>query len=372
MMKLLNPGPVSLTSRVRLALQQPDLCHREPEFAQLQDEIRQGLLAIYEDCDISSYSSVLLTGSGTAAVEAMLASLTPVSGLPTLVLANGVYGERMASMLERQGKPLEVLRQDWLEALDLAQVERRLKAGGVGAVAAVHHETTTGRLNDIAGLGRICRQRQVPLLLDAVSSFGGEEIGFQDWNLLACAATANKCLHGVPGVSFVVARREALAESGRSPCLYLDLGAYYREQERRSSPFTQAVHACYALHEALAELSDEGGWRQRSQTYQKRMQFLREGLEKLGIQPLLSQGGSSILGSFRLPDGISYECLHDRLKEAGFVIYAGQGGLSSLMFRLAVMGDLSRADLTGVLQAVGEASSDAPLHASRAAHKSAD
>lgn len=347
-MKLLNPGPVSLTERVRQALLHPDLCHREPEFSALQREIRELLTGVY-DCS-PDYAAVLLTGSGTAAVEAMVGSLVGAS--PVLVLANGVYGERMAAMLERHGKPHEVLRKDWTEPLDLEAVANRLENQSYGAILAVHHETTTGRLNDIPSLGQLCRRSQTPLLLDAVSSFGGEEIGFEEWNLLACAATANKCLHGVPGVSFVLARREALQAPSFSPCLYLDLQNYYREQERDSSPFTQAVQACYALCEALRELRDEGGWRRRRELYRGRTAQVRKGLAELGIQPFLSEGLSDILGSYALPEGLSYEQLHDRLKQAGFVIYAGQGGLSARMFRVAVMGDLSPADLDQLLAAV--------------------
>ena len=350
-MKLLNPGPVSLTDRVRQSLLQPDLCHREPEFALLQRQIRQRLCQVYQDCT-ADYSAVLLTGSGTAAVEAMVGSLVSRGAAPALVLANGVYGERMAAMLERHGKPLQVLRGQWTDPLDLAAVRAALEGGGFSAVLAVHHETTTGRLNDIAGLGALCKERQVPLLLDAVSSFGGEEIRFADWNLQGCAATANKCLHGVPGVSFVVARREVLQGASHSPSLYLDLHTYYREQEKDSSPFTQAVHACYALHEALAEMSDAGGWQSRRSLYRQRMAALDSGLLQLGIGPFLETGRSCILGSYALPEGLSYTQLHDHLKQAGFVIYAGQGGLSQQMFRLAVMGDLSASDLDRLLAAI--------------------
>lgn len=343
-MKLLNPGPVSLTPRVRQALSQPDLCHREPEFFQMQAEIRTQLTGVY-GCS-SDYAAVLLTGSGTAAVEAMVGSL--VSGR-ALVLANGVYGERMGSMLARHGKPHEVLSHAWTQPLDLESTAHKLESQDYSVVLAVHHETTTGRLNDLAGLGALCRRTGTPLLLDSVSSFGGEDIRFEDWNLLACAATANKCLHGVPGVSFVVARRSALEAPGHSPCLYLDLQNYYREQERNSSPFTQAVQACYALREALLELAEAGGWTARRQLYRQRTAQLVEGLAALGIRPFLSEGRSAILGSYVLPQGVTYPELHDRLKAAGFVIYAGQGGLSSEMFRLAVMGDLTPGDLADLL-----------------------
>ncbi|MFN8612660.1 MAG: aminotransferase class V-fold PLP-dependent enzyme [Vulcanimicrobiota bacterium] len=347
MLKLLNPGPVSLTQRVRDSLLKPDLCHREPEFFQMQRRIRDGLTAVYS-CP-PEYASVLLTGSGTAAVEAMVGSLVAPDQGPALVVANGVYGERMAAMLRRHGKPFELVSSAWTEALDLAGVSRAIAS--CSCVLAVHHETTTGRLNDLGRLGTLCREAGRPLLLDAVSSFGGTEIEFENWNVLACAATANKCLHGVPGISFVVARRQALQAPGHSPSLYLDLQNYYALQEKDGSPFTQAVQACYGLDEALAELEQAGGWQARCRLYQQRTRQVEEGLIERGIQPFLAEGRSHILGSYRLPPGLSYEQLHDRLKEAGFVIYAGQGGLSNEMFRIAVMGDLSGQDLERLLAA---------------------
>lgn len=346
-MKLLNPGPVTLTERVRAALQQPDLCHREPEFFEMQRRIRDGLTAVYGCSD--EYASVLMTGSGTAAVEAMVGSLVGPGEKPALVIANGVYGERMAAMLQRHGRNYEVVNSAWTEPMDLAAVSERI--ADASCVLAVHHETTTGRLNDLGSLGELCRRSQVPLLLDAVSSFGGEEIQFEEWNLQACAATANKCLHGVPGVSFVVARRSALEAPGHSPALYLDLQNYYALQEKDGSPFTQAVQACYGLDEALAELREQGGWELRRDLYRQRTAQVEEGLTRLGIDPFLREGRSSILGSYRLPAGVTYADLHDRLKAAGFVIYAGQGGLSSEMFRIAVMGELARRDLERLLAA---------------------
>jgi len=346
-MKLLNPGPVTLTERVRAALQKPDLCHREPEFFEMQRRIRDGLTRVY-GCP-GEYASVLMTGSGTAAVEAMVGSLIAPNHKPALVVANGVYGERMAAMLKRHGRNYEVAASGWTDPMDLVSVSERIRH--CSCVLAVHHETTTGRLNDIHSLGELCRQFRVPLLLDAVSSFGGEEIQFENWNLLACAATANKCLHGVPGVSFVVARRTALETPGHSPALYLDLQNYYTLQEKDGSPFTQAVQACYGLDEALRELTEEGGWQSRRDGYRRRTQQVEEGLGRLGISPFLREGRSCILGSYHLPAGVSYDQLHDRLKAAGFVIYAGQGGLSSQMFRIAVMGELSSGDLERLLAA---------------------
>jgi 2-aminoethylphosphonate-pyruvate transaminase len=145
----------------------------------------------------------VLTGSGTAAVEAMLASFAPAVRR-TLVIANGVYGERMARMLAAHSKPHRVLSHDWTEAVNISTLERALaEDSSITHVAVVHHETTTGRLNDLEAIGRVCRARGVQLLVDGVSSFGAERLAGREWNLAAVAASANKCLHGVPGLCFV-------------------------------------------------------------------------------------------------------------------------------------------------------------------------
>ncbi len=351
-MKLLNPGPVTLTARVRAALAAPDVCHREPEFAALTRGVIAKLGRVYPEAE-ATHTAVLLTGSGTGAVEAMLGSLTPRDGR-TLVVSNGVYGERAAAMLAAQGKAFDIVKGAWTEGLDLAAARSRLAAGGYTHVFSVHHETTTGRLNDVASLGAICKQRGVPLLLDAVSSFGGEAIAFDAWNLEACAATANKCLHGVPGVAFVLARRGVFsARPSGATSVYLDLFRYEKEQRAGFSPFTQATHVMHALDAALSELSDAGGVSARSAHYRALSDAVRAGLGALGVEPLLDPAThSATLTSYKLPPGLAYATLHDTLKEQGFVIYAGQGDFSGSIFRIAVMGDLARADADRLLGCV--------------------
>jgi 2-aminoethylphosphonate-pyruvate transaminase len=353
-MKLLNPGPVSLTPRVRGALSEVDLCHREPEFAEIARDVMTRLTGVYPEAS-PSFVPVLLTGSGTAAVEAMVGSLVERSST-SLVLANGVYGERIAAMLARQSKPSEFVRSPWEQGIDLDKAAAVLKTGRIGAVLAVHHETTTGRLNAVAELGALCRAAGVPLYLDAVSSFGGESIRFDDWNLEACAATANKCLHGAPGVSFVLARRSVFeTRPSAATSVYLDLHRYEREQRAGYSPFTQAVHVLRALREALAELDETGGWETRHARYRAFSDRIRAGLADLGVVPLLSSGRSAVLTAYRMPvpETPGYQELHDRLKADGFVVYGGQGHLASTIFRVAVMGDLTRADIERFVRALG-------------------
>jgi 2-aminoethylphosphonate-pyruvate transaminase len=334
----------------------PDLCHREPEFADLQDDIRARLLGVYGLAP-QRHAAVLLTGSGTAAVEAMVTSLVPREG-ELLVLENGVYGERMARTAEVHGIPHGRVRHAWQDPLDLTRIEQAIAGRpGLTHVAMIHHETTTGRLNALPAIASLCRRQGLALLVDAVSSFGAEQLDFESLGLTACAATANKYLHGVPGVSFVLVSRPALSAAARPPrSLYLDLLAYCEAQDRHGTPYTQSVQVFYALREALAELEDEGGWGPRQGRYRRLLGIVRDGLGAMDIEPVLPREDCSVvLNAFHLPRGIGYEALHDHLKARGFVIYAGQGELARTLFRVSAMGAITEPDMERFLGAVQEA-----------------
>jgi 2-aminoethylphosphonate-pyruvate transaminase len=350
-MLLLNPGPVTLSERVRRSLLQTDLCHRESEFFDLQDEARERLLKVYA-LDPTVWSAVLITGSGTAAVESMIASLVPKAG-KLLIVENGVYGDRIAQIAKTYGIDRLVSKHDWMQAPDLAKVEALLDGDrSITHAAIIHHETTTGRLNDLAALADVCRAHGVKLLVDGVSSFGAEAIAFDDPTIAAVAGAANKCLHGVPGASFVIARRAALA-TAFARTFYLDLGRLAGPQDKRNTPFTPAVHAYYALVEALREFEDQGGRAQRHARYAALAEQARMGLLTLGVDSVLPPGESSVvLRSYHLPKGLAYGPLHDGLKERGFVIYAGQGNLSATLFRISTMGAIEAADITRLVDGV--------------------
>lgn len=348
-MKLLNPGPVSMTERVRRALASEDVCHREPEFRDLVASVRTRLAAVYGE---KGFTPVLVGGSGTSAVETML-SLVGKSET-SLVVANGVYGERMAAMLKAQGKAHEVVASPWTSGIDLDAADKALATGKFQRVLTVHHETTTGRLNDVGGLGKLAHRHGVPMLLDAVSSFAGEEIKLADWNIEALAATANKCVHGAPGVSFVLASDTALARPSGATSVYLDLSKHAADQAKGSTPFTLPTHVTRAFDEALAELAEEGGWKARHALYTARSNNVRSVCTELSAHLLLERDDAygATLTSFRLPGGKTYEKLHADLKRDGFVIYAGQGKFDGAIFRIAVMGDLSGADLDRLARAL--------------------
>lgn len=343
---LLNPGPVTLSERVRQALLREDVCHREPEFAQLVLGVKTSLAQIY-GADQAGFEAVVLTGSGTCAVEAMISSLAPRETV-TLVVSNGVYGERIADMLRIRDRPQVEVRAEWTNPMDLGAVEAAFGTDpDISHVVAVHNETTTGRLNDIQALADLCQRYEKWLMLDVVSSFGAEAIDFEHPSLLAAGSTGNKCLHGIVGVAFVMVRQSYMARfPSQADSTYLDLYSYQDAQQSGFSPFTQATHAFFALEEALAELGEQGGWQARRERYRQLSQRLRQALAGLGTPLLLDEAAcSSMISSFALPEGWAFDAMHDRLRRAGFVIYAGQGGLYRSTFRISTMGCIRDDDM---------------------------
>jgi len=351
---LLNPGPVNVSPRVQQALLRGDLCHREGEFSDLLVAIRAKLLRAFAP---SGYTAVPLSGSGTLAVEAMVSSALP-EGRKLLVINNGVYGERILHMAEAHRIPTVELRYGWTECPNLAQIEDTLTNDpAISAVALVHHETTTGLLNPVTEVGTITHRTGRLLLLDAVSALGGEDLNLIHDSVDLCACTANKCVQGLPGASFVLARHEVMTAMQEYPrrSLYLHLPLHWEAQEHRSIPFTPSVQAWYALDAALDELLEETV-AVRIRRYRAAAQVLREGFVRIGLKFLLPpEYRANSLTSLLLPEGMTYQRLHDDLKTHGFVIYEGQGKLQTGIFRVANMGHLTLDDFRrflGALEAV--------------------
>ena len=346
-MILLNPGPVNVSPRVTAALGRGDACHREPECAELLARIRSRLLHAF--APHGGFAAVLLTGSGTAAVEAAVTSVCSGRGR-LVVVSNGVYGERIAAMAAAARIAHTVVEAPWTSPPDVEAVERALRAPDVEAVAVVHHETTTGLLNPVAEIARRARAHGRLVLVDAVSGLAGDALDSDDADVVV--GTAGKCIQAFPGIAFVLARDEVLGRLATYPprSLYLSLATYVRH----SMPFTPAVQLAYALDEALAELLAETvpG---RIARYARAAALLREGFARLGLECVLPPAlRSNTITSLRFPAGRAYAELHDALRARGFVIYEGQGWFAREAFRVANMGALGREDFERFLGALGE------------------
>jgi 2-aminoethylphosphonate-pyruvate transaminase len=349
---LLNPGPANTTPSVRQALVMPDLCHREPEFFTLMRSCRERLVRLAGGGE--DWTAVLFAGSGTAAVEAAVCSALP-TGRGLLVVDNGVYGDRLLRIARAHGIPAEAVSCDVSTPVSPASVDGRLVAHPeISHVALVHHETTTGLLNPVAEVARVAARHGRRVIVDAMSSLFGEPFDLEAGGAIDfVTASANKCLQGVPGVSFVLARRRAVEALAGQPVrsVYLDLHAHHAAQERDNTPFTPAVQVLHAMEQALTELEAEtvAG---RIARYAENARVLRDGMARLGFSILVPEGArSSILTTFRLLPGLAYEDLHDAMKRRGYVIYAGQGDIRKYAFRVANMGTLTPADMTGVVGA---------------------
>ena len=348
---LLNPGPANTTRSVREALVTPDLCHREPEFFRVMRSCRERLVRLAGGG--AEWSAVLFAGSGTAAVEAAIASAVPEGGT-LLVADNGVYGDRMVRIARAHRIPVEVVAYDMFTPVAPADVDRLLAARpDVTHVALIHHETTTGVLNPVEEIVRVAARHGRRVIVDAMSSLFGEPLDLGLPALDFVMASANKCLQGVPGVAFVLGRRSALEGlAGRPPrSVYLDVHNHWTLQERDNTPFTPAVQVLHAMERALVELEAETVSR-RIERYAENARVLRDGMTGLGFEILVPEGARSrILTTFRLPAGVGYDALHDAMKRRGYIIYAGQGDLRTYAFRVSNMGTLTPADMKGVVDA---------------------
>ncbi|WP_214325575.1 pyridoxal-phosphate-dependent aminotransferase family protein [Nonomuraea sediminis] len=338
---LLNPGPACTSKRVKDALLRGDLCHREPEFTQLLFRIREALPRCLNLGD--THEALLVTGSGTSAMEmAVISSVR--EGRSVLIVNNGVYGERMIKIAKANGIPFHEVRSEWTVPADPAEVERALAAhDDVDAVVAVHHETTTGLINPIKEIGEVVARHDRLFVIDAISGTAIEDQDLAEVKVDVVCGTANKGLHGLPGMSFILCGERSVERLQEVPerSLYLNAASYLKGQRKGDVPFTPAVQVCYSLDEAIKEYEEGGGFAARTKLYRERAALVRGQFERLGLRILVDEPyRANTVTMLHLPDGVTYQALHDELKQRGYVIYAGQGQLSADFFRICTMGEI--------------------------------
>jgi 2-aminoethylphosphonate-pyruvate transaminase len=351
---LLNPGPATTTEAVKRALVVPDICPRETEFGDLVQRVRCDLLTV-AGADPATQTAVLLSGPGTAAMEAAIGSLVPANGR-LLVLDNGAYGERAGQIAAALGVPAQVWRVPWTERPTAEEFAAQLDGAGGPFTHAfwVHHETTTGLLNHFESLGAACRARGVVSIVDAMSSFAGVPLTLRDAPVDFVLSSANKCLQGMAGVSFVLGSRALIAAStGRGYAL--NLARHERALATGQFPFTPPVQVVYALARALEETLAETV-AARAARYRACYDTMLAGMERLEFKALLPRAlHSGLLTAFHAParPGFTFERLHDFLYARGITLYPGKlPGTDT--FRVANIGALTPADLAAFVAAVEE------------------
>lgn len=351
---LLNPGPSCTSDRVRGALERGDMCHRESEFTEVLWSIRDRLPA---SLNVPNHEAILITGSGTSGMEmAVISSVREGKGI--LVVNNGVYGDRLRKIAEAHKIAVTEIVGDWFTPISVAAIDEALASDpNIDAVAAVHHETTTGVINPIKAIGEVADRHGVLFVTDAISGTAIENQDLGDVKADIICGTANKGLHGLPGMSFILASPAAVERLYEVPVrsLYLNAATYLDGQRKGDVPFTPAVQICFAFDEAISEFIDNGGFEGRTKLYRERAAFVREGFARLGLtMPIAEEHRSNTVNLLGLPSGVTYDQLHDELKEAGFVIYAGQGKLAEEYFRICTMGEIAWADLERLITTLDE------------------
>lgn len=356
-MIIFSPGPANISERVRKALTLPDIGHREEEASRLLDDIKT-LLARVLNIEGQDYAVVIFSGSGTLAIEALITSLAGWDKT-LLIIANGIYGERAGDIALTYGVKAKEMKLDWGTLPDLARVEQEIKNPEIGGVYLIHHETTTGLINPLREVALLARKYDKLMLSDTISSLVGEDIDF-GWGLDAVLGTANKCIRGVPGVSFAVLSPNFLriARNRERRTYYSDLLTHYQREQKNETPFTPPVHSLFAFREALRETLDEGV-DNRIIHYRNISKLIRVGLKDAGLRLYLAEElYSNTMTSVYLPSGVTYETLHDRIKSQGFIIYNSQGHLRGEVFMMGNVGLIGDRDihdfLTVLRQVLGD------------------
>lgn len=359
---LLTPGPLTTSKSVKRVML-ADFCTWDDDYNSIVTDIRQRMVRLAtanDEAAVRDYTAVLMQGSGTFSVEAVIGSALPAEG-KLLVLNNGAYGKRIAQIAAR----LKIAHTElaWDETLppDLTQVEQALRNdGALTHVAMVHCETTTGMLNPVAAVGRLAAQYGKSYIVDAMSSLGGVPLSVQELGAEWIVTSANKCVQGVPGFGVVVAKRSALENSqGCARSLSLDLYDQWHEMETKGGKwrYTSPTHTVRAFAQALDELDAEGGVSARRRRYCENHRVLVEGYQGLGFRCLLpAELRSPIITSFIYPDDprFTFNSFYEAMKRRRFVLYPGKVSRAET-FRVGTIGHVFPDDFRQLVSATGEA-----------------
>ncbi|RUM48265.1 MAG: hypothetical protein DSY37_00045 [Hyperthermus sp.] len=338
MVYTLTPGPVPLHEDTLKAMSKQIISHRSESFRVLLASVRSRLQEIYDS------TPLVLTGSGTLAVESMAWSLVE-PGEKVLVVSHGEFGERLSSTLQRRGAIVkEVTPATPGSPVRIEEVEEEIEKGNHTVLATVFTETSLGlSFRDVERIGEKAKERGMLVIVDAVSALGGENIPPPDV-IDALATASQKALAGPPGLSFVFVNEEAkkkLASLKTKPPSYLDLYKVLRyHEERRETPYTPAINLLYAMNIAL-ELIIEYGVDEWVERHCKRAQLLHDRLPAQGYKPVVQEERyrACTLAAFYTP--LSSSKIVEKALAHGYHIARGMGELRDRVIRVSTMGWLN-------------------------------
>lgn len=344
--KLLTPGPLTTTRSVKEEMLF-DRCTWDDSYKSITQKIRHQLVEL-AGANTDQYTAVLMQGSGTFAVESVMTSVI-ANDDKVLIISNGAYGERIVQMAQYIG--LQYV--EYRVSYDEYPMEDELRAlldsdQDISHIAMVHCETTTGILNPISMVAELANSYEKTLIIDAMSSFGGIEIDVAGLGIDYLISSANKCIQGVPGFGFVIAKLDKLAACvGISRSLSLDLYDQWKGMDKDGKwRFTSPTHVVAAFSKAMDELIAEGGVSVRFSRYQRNNLLLRERLGKIGMHAYITEEKQSpIITTFLFPnETFHFTDFYTYVKERGYVIYPGK--LTDInTFRIGNIGEIYEEDI---------------------------
>ena len=354
---LLTPGPLTTSQTVKEAML-TDWCTWDEDYnLHIVEEIRKSLVSLATQ-HTGDYTSILLQGSGTYCVEAVIGSVIK-PGDKLLILSNGAYGDRMGNIAEYHGISYDMLAFDETEQVSVSYVDDYLSHNAeITHVAVVHCETTTGVLNPLKEIAHLVKMYGKKLIVDAMSSFGGVPLDVHELGIDFLISSANKCIQGVPGFGFIIARcSELLHCKGVSKSLSLDIYDQWEAMEKGHGKwrFTSPTHVVRAFKQAMDELAEEGGVEVRHNRYCENHRVLVDGMRSLGFQTLLpDEIQSPVITSFLYPHAdFNFKTFYTQLKERGFVIYPGKISQADT-FRIGNIGDVHPEDFRQLIEIIRE------------------
>ncbi|WP_062109838.1 2-aminoethylphosphonate--pyruvate transaminase [Bacillus niameyensis] len=353
--KLLTPGPLTTTSTVKETMLF-DRCTWDYDYKVITQKIRTQLLELAGAAE-DEYTVVLMQGSGTFAVESVMQTAMTNKD-KALIITNGAYGERIVKMAKCIGLNFREFRVDYNEYPKEEELKAVLEEDQeITHMVMVHCETTTGILNPVDMVSRLANDYGKTLIIDAMSSFGGMDINVPLLGIDYVISSANKCIQGVPGFGFVIAKREKLlACEGNSRSLSLDLYDQWVEMEKDGKwRYTSPTHVVAAFSKALDELKEEGGIQARFARYQNNNRILRERLERVGFHAYITADKQSpIITTFVFPnEQFNFEEFYTYAKERGFVLYPGK--LTDVdTFRIGNIGEVYEEDIQALCEIIEE------------------
>jgi aspartate aminotransferase-like enzyme len=346
---LLAPGPTPVPARVLLAMAQPVIHHRTPQFSALFAEVRAGLRALFQTRE----DVLMLAASGTGAMEAAVTNCF-AAGEEVLVVNGGKFGERWLKLCDAFGvKPIE-LRVEWGAAVRPEAVEAALRehpnARGVLVQAS---ETSTTAVHPIRQLGEITRTRDVLLVVDGITAVGVYDVPMDAWGIDVLVTGSQKALMLPPGLAFIALSERAWARAATT-CqrrYYFDLARERQNQAKNTTAYTPAISLIVGLREALAMIEEEGLPNVFAR-HARLARATRAAAESLSLRLVAPEVPSPAATGIYVPEAVDGGKLVAYLRDRMGVTFAGgQDQLKGRIVRIAHLGYMGSFDTISAIAA---------------------